>query len=114
MVSIACSIHPLTLKLLPSINEKISRLRAFDWFNGKKSISKELRSELWSSIGMSLVCSSEVHLKQEELTIGILDNKSSFQACSFRPCLALRSRETLLRWSLTRCAGELSLKKMER
>ena len=35
MVSIACSIHPLTLKLLPSINEKISRLREHDWFEAK-------------------------------------------------------------------------------
>ena len=35
MVSIACSIHPLTLKLLPSINEKISRLREYNWFDAK-------------------------------------------------------------------------------
>ena len=35
MVSIACSIHPLTLKLLPAINEKISRLREFNWFIAK-------------------------------------------------------------------------------
>ena len=35
MVSIACSIHPLTLKLMPSINEKISRLREYKWFDAK-------------------------------------------------------------------------------
>ena len=35
MVSIACSIHPLTLKLLPWINENISRLRELAWFDTK-------------------------------------------------------------------------------
>ena len=42
MVSIACSIHPLTLKLLPSINEKISRLRDKVWFDGKRQYRKSL------------------------------------------------------------------------
>ena len=35
MVSIACSIHPLALKVLPSINEKIFRLRGYEWSMAK-------------------------------------------------------------------------------
>ena len=42
MVSIACSIHPLTLKLLPSINEKISRLRGYKWFDAKSQYRSNL------------------------------------------------------------------------
>ena len=42
MVSIACSIHPLTLKLLPSINEKISRLRERNWFVAKSQYRSSL------------------------------------------------------------------------
>ena len=42
MVSIACSVHPLTLKLMPSINEKISRLRDHEWFHAKSDYRSTL------------------------------------------------------------------------
>ena len=42
MVSIACSVHPLTLKLIPSINEKISRLREHHWFGVKSQYRSNL------------------------------------------------------------------------
>ena len=50
MVSIACSIHPLTLKLLPSINEKISRIREFDWFMAKILYRQNLDSKFFKYI----------------------------------------------------------------
>ena len=50
MVSIACSIHPLTLKLLPSIIE-ISRLRGYTWFDAKSQYRSSLDPNLVSRLG---------------------------------------------------------------
>ena len=55
MVSIACSIHPLTLKLLPSINEKISRLRECKWFMAKSQYRSSLDPQFKYSIGDGLL-----------------------------------------------------------
>ena len=50
MVSIACSIHPLTLKLMPSINERISRLRGFDWSMAKSQYRWSLDPKVRTSL----------------------------------------------------------------
>ena len=57
MVSIACSISPLTLKLLPSINEKISRLREFKWFDAKSRYRSKVDPKFKYSGGSELLTS---------------------------------------------------------